>query len=133
MSSKLVNIIYDKKNLLVNKKDELSKFQSSNIHKLHNYIINLENDIKKINKLYDNGDEITYWTARGANSGKNWYDHTYKQLLNWGCKFHYLKCNKPHYDLWIDDKAVSDTEFFKALNETSAMSDYYYEGIPPHG
>lgn len=85
--------------------------------------------IEKINKLYDNGDQITYWTARGANSGKNWHDHTYKQLLNWGCKFHYLKCDKPHYDLWIDDKAVSDAEFFKI----DPNCDYSYEGIPPHG
>tara|TARA_A100001015_G_C14971245_1_gene705235 strand:- start:304 stop:1197 length:894 start_codon:yes stop_codon:yes gene_type:complete len=53
MFSKLVNIIYDKNNLLVNKIDKLSKFQSSNIQKLHNYVINLDNDIKKINKLYE--------------------------------------------------------------------------------
>ena len=62
MSNKLVNIgninfefalMNNKNNLLVNKIEELSKFQSSNINKLHNYIINLDNDIKKINKLYE--------------------------------------------------------------------------------
>jgi hypothetical protein len=31
-----------------------------------------------------------------------------KQLVDWGCKFNYLKCggeHKPHFDLVIDDKA----------------------------
>mgnify|MGYP003656615919 FL=1 len=41
---------------------------------------NREN-INKINKLYDEGNEIVYWTARGANSGKDWTELTTLQLL----------------------------------------------------
>ena len=29
-------------------------------------------NIKKINKLYDEGNTIVYWTARGTGSGINW-------------------------------------------------------------
>lgn len=61
--------------------------------------------IDKVNHLYDNGNEIIYWTARGMNSGKDWTELTYKQLSQWGCKFHELWMNKPAYDVWIDDKA----------------------------
>tara|TARA_R110002073_G_scaffold202932_5_gene362512 strand:+ start:1837 stop:2127 length:291 start_codon:yes stop_codon:yes gene_type:complete len=65
---------------------------------------NREN-INKINKLYDEGNEIVYWTARGANSGKDWTELTTLQLQQWGAKHHELIMNtKPHYDLLICDK-----------------------------
>jgi len=65
---------------------------------------NLEN-IKKINILYDNGNEITYWTARGTVTGIDWYDYTKKQLKRWKCKYHKLITGeKPAYDLLICDK-----------------------------
>ena len=64
-------------------------------------------NIAKINKLYDEGWHITYWTARGSVSGKDYREHTLKQLNEWNCKFHELKMGdeKPHFDLVIDDKA----------------------------
>lgn len=64
-------------------------------------------NIEKINKLYDDGWKIVYWTARGATSGKDYTEHTLKQLNEWGCKYHELKTGdeKPHFDLVIDDKA----------------------------
>jgi len=64
----------------------------------------LEN-IKKINKLYQEGHTIIYWTARGAVSGVDWTDVTKKQLKVWGAQYHDLRMNsKPHYDLLICDK-----------------------------
>ena len=36
--------------------------------------------IEIINKLFDEGNEIHYWTARGANSGKDWQEFTEAQL-----------------------------------------------------
>ena len=64
----------------------------------------LEN-IEKINILYEEGHEITYWTARGSVTGIDWYDITKKQLDNWGCKYHKLITGqKPAYDLLICDK-----------------------------
>jgi CMP-N,N'-diacetyllegionaminic acid synthase len=61
--------------------------------------------IRKINTLFDAGHEIIYWTARGAVSKIDWRELTEKQLTEWGCKYHELRMNKPHYDVWIDDKA----------------------------
>jgi hypothetical protein len=72
----------------------------------------LSTHIDKINKLFDNGHTIIYWTARGMNSGKDHTELTRKQLIEWGCKFHDLRMNKPVYDVWIDDKAIEAVEFF---------------------
>ena len=68
--------------------------------------------IEKINRLYDNGDIIVYWTARGTLTQKMWFDTTYKQLTQWGCKFHELRMGKPVYDLFIDDKNINSEDFF---------------------
>jgi hypothetical protein len=68
-------------------------------------------NIAKINKLYDDGWHVIYWTARGSVSKKDYYDFTWKQLEDWGCKFHDLSTGtggshqKPAYDLIVDDKA----------------------------
>jgi hypothetical protein len=63
--------------------------------------------IEKINKLFDEGNIIVYYTARGQKSKKDWSDLTQKQLNDWGCKFHELRMNhKPHYDLLICDKSM---------------------------
>ena len=70
--------------------------------------------IDKINTLFHNGHEITYYTARGATTGLDWYDVTLKQLEIWGCLYHHLSVGqKPNYDLLICDKAVNSEEFFK--------------------
>ena len=70
-----------------------------------------QENIAKINKLYDEGWYIIYWTARGSISKKDYFDFTLKQLKSWGCKFQELatgtggKHQKPAYDLIVDDKA----------------------------
>jgi hypothetical protein len=64
----------------------------------------LEN-IKKINILFEEGNEITYWTARGTVTKIDWYEITKNQLDEWGCKYHKLITGqKPAYDLLICDK-----------------------------
>ena len=68
--------------------------------------------IARFNRLYDQGHEIHYWTARGSGSGKNWTELTHQQLSDWGCKYTSLKLGKPSYDVWIDDKAFNADEFF---------------------
>ena len=65
----------------------------------------IEENIAKINKLYDEGHTITYWTARGSVTGIDWYTTTENQLTKWGCKYHKLITGeKPAYDLLICDK-----------------------------
>ena len=43
----------------------------------------IDEHIQKINKLYDEGHHIVYWTARGSGSGIDWKDLTEKQLSAW--------------------------------------------------
>lgn len=76
--------------------------------------------ITKINELYDEGHVIKYFTARGMGrhkdsrvlAHKDFYDLTYNQLKSWGCKFHHLIMGKPSADIYIDDKSITDYDFF---------------------
>jgi dTDP-glucose 4,6-dehydratase len=71
----------------------------------------IEQNIEKANKLYDDGNTIVYWTARGTVSGIDWHQTTLEQLISWGAKFHDLKLGKPHYDLFIDDKNMNTKDW----------------------
>jgi histidinol phosphatase-like enzyme len=66
----------------------------------------IKENIEKINRLYDDGNTIVYWTSRGSRKQINWYNLTYNQLNMWGVKFHELRVDKPYYDLFIDDKTL---------------------------
>lgn len=68
--------------------------------------------IEVINELYRNGNKVIYWTARGAQSGIDWTEFTYKQLESAGCLYSGIRMGKPHYDVWIDDKAVNSEDYF---------------------
>jgi|SRR6056300_1340880 hypothetical protein len=69
--------------------------------------------IEKMNKLYDDGHTIVYWTARGSGSGKDWSEVTKEQFKRYSVKYHTLKFEKPIYDIFIDDKNINSEEFFK--------------------
>jgi hypothetical protein len=70
-------------------------------------------NIRKINRLYDEGHTIVYWTARGTVSGTDWRETTEEQFVEWGVKYHELKFGKPNYDLFIDDKNINAQDFFR--------------------
>ena len=63
--------------------------------------------IDKVNKLKDDGNKITIWTARGQTSGIDYTELTKKQLTDWGIRYDKLLMGKPSYDLYIDDKSVN--------------------------
>jgi hypothetical protein len=65
-----------------------------------------------INKLYDDGNIITYWTGRGTVSGIDWTVLTKNQLNQWGAKYHKLLLGKPAYDIFIDDKSFNCENYF---------------------
>lgn len=67
-------------------------------------------NIEKINKLFYEGNEIVYWTARGMKSRINHYVLTKQQLKKWGCVYTKIKMKKPSYDLFICDKSKSIEE-----------------------
>jgi len=69
------------------------------------------NNIKKANKLFDEGNTVVYWTARGATSGIDWRSVTERQLEKWGVKYHELRLDKPHYDVFIDDKNINTRDW----------------------
>ena len=73
----------------------------------------MEKHINKINDLYDNGETIVYWTARGTGTGIDWREVTEKQFKEWGVKYHDLKFGKPQYDIFIDDKNINTEDYFK--------------------
>ena len=84
--------------------DETICFYDSSAKTYENATPNMDN-IAKINKLYDEGNHIKYWTARGSGTGIDWFDITKKQLNDWGCKHHKLSVGEtPVYDLLICDK-----------------------------
>ena len=64
--------------------------------------IPIKENIAKINRLYDEGNEIVYWTARGSSSGKDWSELTKSQLDSWGCKYTRIETlKKPSFDLFL--------------------------------
>lgn len=86
------------------------------ITKLNNY--KNSKPIKKaiivVNKLYNNGHQIIFFTARGMGSlngnvskvKKKYYQFTLSQLKSWGVKFHKLYLGKPSFDYIVDDKSL---------------------------
>ncbi len=69
--------------------------------------------IAQINQLYEEGNYIVYWTARGIRSGIDYNALTKQQLTEWGCKFHEVSVGeKPHFDLLIDDKVQNCNSYF---------------------
>ena len=76
--------------------------------------------IKMVNELYDSGNTVILLTARGmgrtANNSKQaqrmFFDMTLEQVKKWGVKFHRLMLGKPSADFYIDDKGISDGDFF---------------------
>lgn len=85
----------------------------------HHYTLSvpIKHRIEEINKLYDQGHTIIYWTARGSGSGIDWTELTTQQLYDWGCKFHEVRLGKPTYDVWVDDKAFNDKAFFAIADQ----------------
>jgi len=69
--------------------------------------------INKMNELYDEGNTIIYWTARGTGSGLDWKETTENQFKEWCVKYHELRLGKPTYDLFICDKAINSENFFE--------------------
>jgi hypothetical protein len=74
-----------------------------------------EDRIDYLNKLYEEGHEIHYWTARGMSNGnlEAKKELTLRQLTEWGVKYTSVNFKKPHYDIWIDDKAINADEYFR--------------------
>jgi len=70
--------------------------------------------IEDINKLYDEGNKIIFYTSRGMdifnnnrfNAEHEFWSFTFKQLESWNIKFNHLYFGKPCGDFVIDNKAA---------------------------
>ena len=73
--------------------------------------------IDVVNALFDEGNYIIIYTARGMNTFNNdvrkgydgLYELTKNQLIKWGVKHHELVMGKVSYDVLIDDKALNSS------------------------
>jgi hypothetical protein len=72
----------------------------------------IKKNIEKINSLFEAGHTVIYWTARGSQTGIDWTELTGQQLNKWGAKFTEFKLGKPHYDIFICDKAINTNDYF---------------------
>lgn len=91
----------------------------------NNYSLSIPNHdmIKRVNYLYDRGDEINIFTARGMTSCKGdanlvynkYFDLTKNQLVQWGVKYHRITLAKPSFDAFIDDKNKLIEDFKKEI------------------
>ena len=71
--------------------------------------------IMKVNAIYEEGSNILIYTARGTVTGIDWRPLTTKQLEEWGVKYHELRLGKPFADVYVDDRAVNDGDFFDGI------------------
>jgi len=69
--------------------------------------------IEIVNELHKNGNKIIINTARGSTTKIDWYKFTEEQLISWGVNYNELYVGeKIEADIFIDDKAISDKDFF---------------------
>ena len=82
--------------------------------------------IQRINTLYDTGNKIILFTARGTTTGKNWSELTKHQLDKWEVKYHEIILNKPDADIFIDDKGMNILDFINNESENSIFDKEEY-------
>lgn len=67
--------------------------------------------IAQVNRLYDEGNRILLYTARGATTGIDWHELTERQLREWNVHYHELHMGKPTADVYVDDKALNSDDW----------------------
>lgn len=67
--------------------------------------------IAAVNRLYDQGNRIVLFTARGTVTGIDWRPLTEGQLKGWGLRYHELVLGKPAADVYIDDRAIRASDW----------------------
>jgi histidinol phosphatase-like enzyme len=87
----------------------------------YNYCESNRDVVKLVNSLYDDGNKIVIYTARGMSQYNgnvsliysNLYCKTIQQLDSWGLKYDQLVMGKIYYDILIDDKALNSSDLSK--------------------
>lgn len=85
-----------------------TKTEDGNYHLAQPYRLMIE----IVNRLYDRGNKIIIYTARGMYSKTDRSDFTKNQLKDWGVQYHELY-SKPGADIYIDDLSIQPDDFIK--------------------
>jgi histidinol phosphatase-like enzyme len=89
----------------------------------YDHCVPIQKNINIVNSLYDDGNKIIIYTARGMTvfSGNvsdiysNLYSKTFNCLMDWRVKFHQLVMGKISYDVLIDDKCLNSSNITKDI------------------
>ena len=76
-----------------------------------------EKMIAIINKLFEYGNQIILFTARGYVTGIDWRHVTTNQMEKWGLHYTELHFGKPNADYYIDDKMLSLDFLYKQFGD----------------
>jgi glycerol-3-phosphate cytidylyltransferase len=95
--------------------------------------------VDRVNFLYDSGDEIIIFTARGMGKFKGdtkkvydtYYNLTLSQLEKWKIKYNKLILGKPSFDFFIDDKNKTIMEFKSQTNPIVGFTAGCFDVIHP--
>lgn len=79
--------------------------------------------IEIVNRLYDLGNEIILFTARGFKTKIDWAETTKKQMQQWGVKHSKLMFGKPAADYYIDDHNIDITTLKWALKTKGYVNE----------
>ncbi len=87
----------------------------------YDYCKPIQETIELVNSLYNEGNKIVIYTARGMSQYNgnvteiysNLYTRTSHQLNSWGVKYHTLVMGKIHFDVLIDDKVLNSNQITK--------------------
>lgn len=71
--------------------------------------------VNLIKLLFNRGNKIIIYTARGTVTGIDWKETTEEQLKKWGVPYDELHFGKPGADIFIDDKAINISELITKL------------------
>ncbi len=93
----------------------------------------LRDHIEMVNALAEAGHRIVLFTARGSATGRDWSEHTRKQMDSWGVRYDDLRLGKPSADYYIDDRLVSlhDATALAGVASSGRISPETQKGISP--
>lgn len=91
----------------------------------YKYCVPIQENIDKVNKLYERGCEIIIYTSRGMGTlggdlgeiYNRFYNPIRSDLQRWGVKYHKLIFGKIYFDVLIDDKALNVKDIDKLFIE----------------
>lgn len=88
-------------NSIINKKTYLVNIDKISITKHGDYLKSrpIIDKIEELNKLYEEGHDIHYWTNRGINNiSKSYHFLTYRQLHEWKVNYCSISIGKPTFN-----------------------------------